>query len=86
MFENKPTYFTAIVTSEIWDSHFVTMTSRHHLPAELQWKAIGRVEAKQSQIEVARWLNVHPSVVHRLWRQFQTTDGQQPRRAPMTDI
>ncbi|KFM76010.1 Transposable element Tcb2 transposase, partial [Stegodyphus mimosarum] len=50
------------------------MTSRHHLPAELQWTAIGRLEAGQSQTEVARWVNVSPSVVHRLWRQFQTTD------------
>ncbi|KFM65635.1 hypothetical protein X975_01002, partial [Stegodyphus mimosarum] len=55
------------------------MTSRHHLPAELRWKAIGRVEAGQSQTEVAGWLNVSPSVVHRLWRQFQITDSASRR-------
>ncbi|GBM71031.1 hypothetical protein AVEN_272377-1 [Araneus ventricosus] len=68
------------------------MTSRHHLPEELRWRAIGRLEAGQSQAEVARWLNVSPSVVHRLWQQFLITDsasrrfGQPLRRAPMTDI
>ena len=51
------------------------MTFRHHLRAELRWRAIGRLEAGQSQIEVTRWLNVSPSVIHRLWRQFQTTDS-----------
>ena len=34
------------------------MTSRHNFPAELRWRAIGRLEADQSQTEVARWLNV----------------------------
>ncbi|KFM60630.1 hypothetical protein X975_22657, partial [Stegodyphus mimosarum] len=55
------------------------MTSRHHLPAELRWRAIGRLETQQSQTEVARWLNVTPSVVHRLWRQFQTTHSSSRR-------
>lgn len=55
------------------------MTSRHHLPAELRWRAIGRLEAGQRQTDVARWLNVSPSVVHRLWRQFQTTDSASRR-------
>ena len=79
MFEIKPTNFTVIVTSEIWDSHFVTMTFRHHLPAELRWKAIGRLEAGQSQTDVVRWLNVSPSVVYRLWRKFQTTHSASRR-------
>ncbi|GBM06604.1 hypothetical protein AVEN_220040-1 [Araneus ventricosus] len=51
------------------------MTYRHRLPEELRWRAIGRLEAGQSQIEVDRWLNVSPSVVHRLWQQFLTTDS-----------
>ncbi|KFM74795.1 hypothetical protein X975_15821, partial [Stegodyphus mimosarum] len=54
------------------------MTSRHHLLAELGWRAIGRLEALQSQTEVARWLNVSP-VVHSLWRHFQTTDSASRR-------
>ncbi|GFU23423.1 hypothetical protein TNCV_4447341 [Trichonephila clavipes] len=32
------------------------MTFRHHCNEELRWRAIGRLEAAQSQIEV-RWLN-----------------------------
>ena len=79
MFEIKPTNFTVIVTSEIWDSHFVTMTFRHHLPAELRWKAIGRLEAGQSQTEMARWLNVNYFMVQRLWRQYQITDSSSRR-------
>ena len=51
------------------------MTSRDHLPAELRWKAFGRVEAGQNQTKVVRWLNVSPSVVHRICRQFQATDS-----------
>ncbi|GFX62872.1 HTH_Tnp_Tc3_2 domain-containing protein [Trichonephila clavipes] len=48
---------------------------RHHLSEELRWRAIGRLEERQSQIEVARWLNVSPFVIHRLWHQFLTTDS-----------
>ncbi|GBM35824.1 hypothetical protein AVEN_43513-1 [Araneus ventricosus] len=55
------------------------MTSRHHLPQELRWRAIGRLEAGQSQAEVARWLNMSPSEVHRLWKQFLTTDSASRR-------
>ncbi|GBM43139.1 Transposable element Tcb1 transposase [Araneus ventricosus] len=55
------------------------MTSRHHLPEELRWKVLGRLEAGQSHKEVARWLNVSPSVVHRLWQQFLTTDSASRR-------
>ena len=53
----------------------VTITSRHHLPVELRWRVIGRLEAGQSQTEVTRWLNVNPFLVHKLLRQFQTTDS-----------
>ncbi|KFM74688.1 Transposable element Tcb2 transposase, partial [Stegodyphus mimosarum] len=42
-------------------------------------RATGRLEARQSQTEVARWLNMSPSVVHRLWKQFQTTDSESRR-------
>ncbi|GFV15098.1 transposable element Tcb1 transposase [Trichonephila clavipes] len=31
------------------------------------------------QIEVARWLNVSPSVIHRLWQQYLTTDSTSRR-------
>ena len=72
MFENKPTNFTVIVTSEIWDSQFATKISKHHLHAELRWRVIGRLDAGQSQTEGARWLNVSPSVIQRLLKQSQT--------------
>ena len=49
------------------------MTSRHHLPAELRCRAISRLEAGQTK--GASWLNVSPSVLHILWRQFQTTNS-----------
>ena len=54
MFESKPTYFTVIVISEIWDNQFVKMTFRYHLPAELRWRAIGRLEVGQKQIKEAK--------------------------------
>ncbi|GFU71380.1 HTH_Tnp_Tc3_2 domain-containing protein [Trichonephila clavipes] len=47
-------------------------TSRHHFTEELRWSPIGKLEARQSQIDVARWLNVSPSVIHRLRQQFLT--------------
>ncbi|GBL96397.1 hypothetical protein AVEN_43715-1 [Araneus ventricosus] len=55
------------------------MTSRHLLPEVLRWRAIGRLKAGQSQTEVARWLNVSLSVVHRLLQQFLTTDSASRR-------
>ncbi|GFV67557.1 transposable element Tcb1 transposase [Trichonephila clavipes] len=55
------------------------MTSRHHLNEELRWRAIGRLETQQSQREVARGHNVSPSVIHRFWQQFLTTDSASKR-------
>lgn len=51
------------------------MATRHHLSDELRWRAIGRLEAGQRQVEVARWLNVDRSVVSRLWNKFQRTQN-----------
>ena len=55
------------------------MSSRQHLPVELRYRAIGRLEAGQRQADVARWLNVDRSVVSRLWQQFQTTQSASRR-------
>ncbi|UYV61469.1 hypothetical protein LAZ67_1004962, partial [Cordylochernes scorpioides] len=46
-----------------------------HLSQEKKKKrqTIGRMEAGQSQAEVARWLGVTRNVVSRLWKKFQTT-------------
>ncbi|UYV83336.1 hypothetical protein LAZ67_23000615 [Cordylochernes scorpioides] len=46
---------------------------RQHLSQEKKRQAIGRMEAGQSQAEVARWLGVTRSVVSKLWKKFQTT-------------
>ncbi|GFV61388.1 HTH_Tnp_Tc3_2 domain-containing protein [Trichonephila clavipes] len=48
------------------------MTFRHHLSNEMRVRAFGSLEAGQSQTEMARWLNVCHSVIHRLWQQFLT--------------
>ncbi|GFV52109.1 hypothetical protein TNCV_1093261 [Trichonephila clavipes] len=39
------------------------------LDDSLRWRAVGRLEAGQSQAKEARWLQV----VSRLWNQFQTS-------------
>ncbi|UYV64060.1 hypothetical protein LAZ67_2006425 [Cordylochernes scorpioides] len=38
-----------------------------------KWQAIGRMEAGQSQAEIARWLGVTRNVVSRLWKKCLTT-------------
>ncbi|UYV81769.1 hypothetical protein LAZ67_20002317 [Cordylochernes scorpioides] len=40
---------------------------------DLKWRAVGRMEAGQSQVEVAKWLNVNKSVVSKIWKQFIET-------------
>lgn len=55
------------------------MASRQHLSIFLKGRAIGRMEAGQTQAEVSRIMNIPTSVVSRLWRQFQTT-GDVSRR------
>ncbi|GFX21343.1 hypothetical protein TNCV_2252901 [Trichonephila clavipes] len=52
----------------------MTMTTKLLLTEALLWRAIGRLETGQSQIEVAGGLNVSPSEIHRLRQQFLTTD------------
>ena len=49
------------------------MTTRNRLSDEFRWKIVGRLEAGQSQAEMARWLQVSSKVVSRLWQMFQTT-------------
>ncbi|UYV84693.1 hypothetical protein LAZ67_X003118 [Cordylochernes scorpioides] len=43
------------------------------LEDSLRWRAIGRIEAGQSQAEVARWLETSRKVVSNLRKQFQYT-------------
>ena len=55
------------------------MSTRLHLSEELRWRAIGRLKAVKSQSDVARWLNVRPSVIHRLWNAFRGTESASRR-------
>ncbi|UYV83102.1 hypothetical protein LAZ67_22002217 [Cordylochernes scorpioides] len=58
-FEIKITYFNYEFTKNLAD--------------DLKWRAVGRMEAGQSQVEVAKWLNVNKSVVSKIWEQFIET-------------
>ncbi|UYV75619.1 hypothetical protein LAZ67_13000765, partial [Cordylochernes scorpioides] len=49
------------------------MSLRKILADDLKWRAIGRMEAGQSQVEVAKWLNLNKSVVSKIWKQFIET-------------
>ncbi|UYV78224.1 GGPS1 [Cordylochernes scorpioides] len=49
------------------------MSLRKILADDLKWRAVGRMEAGQSQAEVAKWLNVNKSVVSKIWKQFIET-------------
>ncbi|UYV77104.1 hypothetical protein LAZ67_14003317, partial [Cordylochernes scorpioides] len=49
------------------------MSLRKILADDLKWRAVGRMEAGQSQVEVAKWLNVNKSVVRKIWKQFIET-------------
>ncbi|UYV74198.1 hypothetical protein LAZ67_11002402 [Cordylochernes scorpioides] len=46
------------------------MSLRNILADDLKWRSVGRMEAGQSQVEVAKWLNVNKSVVRKIWKQF----------------
>ncbi|GBN81080.1 hypothetical protein AVEN_223051-1 [Araneus ventricosus] len=48
-----------------------SMTRRNHLHNEMRWKAVGMLQAGARQSAVARELNVHHSVIHRLWNHYQ---------------
>ncbi|UYV77443.1 hypothetical protein LAZ67_15001039 [Cordylochernes scorpioides] len=49
------------------------MSLRKILADDLKWRAVGRMETGQSQVEVAKWLNVNKSVVIKIWKQFIET-------------
>ncbi|UYV79837.1 hypothetical protein LAZ67_18000876, partial [Cordylochernes scorpioides] len=49
------------------------MSLRKVLADDLKWRAVGRMEAGQSQVEVAKWLNVNKSVVSKIWKHFIET-------------
>ena len=55
------------------------MAQQRDLPESLAWRAIGRLEAGQSQREVANAIGVAQSVISRLWTRFQTTGNVRRR-------
>ncbi|GBN04060.1 hypothetical protein AVEN_100654-1 [Araneus ventricosus] len=48
-----------------------SMSSRNHLHDEMCWRPVGMLQAGARQSAVARELNVHRSVIHRLWNHYQ---------------
>ncbi|GBM18505.1 hypothetical protein AVEN_252287-1 [Araneus ventricosus] len=57
-----------------------SMRRRNHLHDEMRWRALGMLQAGASQAAVARELNVHRSVIHRLWNHFQRDQNASRRR------
>ncbi|GBN39045.1 hypothetical protein AVEN_124388-1 [Araneus ventricosus] len=49
-----------------------SMSRRNHLHYEMHWRAVGMLQASAKQSAVARELNVHRSVIHRLWNHYQS--------------
>ncbi|GBO05773.1 hypothetical protein AVEN_84623-1 [Araneus ventricosus] len=65
-----------------------SMSSRNHLHDEMRWRAVGMLQAGARQSAVARELNVHRSVIHRLWNHYQrdqNTSGTGSRRITTTE-
>ncbi|GBM23636.1 hypothetical protein AVEN_117386-1 [Araneus ventricosus] len=57
-----------------------SMSRRNHLHHEMRWRAVVMLLAGARQFAVARELNVHRSVIHRLWNHYQR-DQNDSRRA-----
>ncbi|GBO06760.1 hypothetical protein AVEN_155348-1 [Araneus ventricosus] len=56
------------------------MSRRNHLHDEMRWRAVGMLQAGARQSAVARELNVHRSVIHRLWNHYQRDQNASKRR------
>ncbi|GBN61587.1 hypothetical protein AVEN_47843-1 [Araneus ventricosus] len=57
-----------------------SMSRRNHLHDEMRWRAVGMLQAGARQPAVARELNVHRSVIHRLWKHCQRDQNASRRR------
>ncbi|GBM22115.1 hypothetical protein AVEN_266476-1 [Araneus ventricosus] len=57
-----------------------SMSSRNHLHDEMRWRAVGMLQADARQSVVARELNVHRSVIHKLWNHYQRNINASKRR------
>ncbi|GFT32674.1 hypothetical protein TNCV_2641011 [Trichonephila clavipes] len=77
--QSKAAIIVECLRLEIWYSEIVTMTSTPHLTEELRWQAIGRLEAGQSQIKVARWQKSIQSARSQERCQMQSQDETQDK-------
>ncbi|GBL87524.1 hypothetical protein AVEN_165142-1 [Araneus ventricosus] len=57
-----------------------SMSRRNHLRDKMRWRAVGMLQAGARQSAIARELNVHRSVIHRLWNHFQRDQNTSRRR------
>ncbi|GBM96868.1 hypothetical protein AVEN_156095-1 [Araneus ventricosus] len=57
-----------------------SMSRRNHLQDEMRWRAVGMLQAGARQSAVSRELNVHLSVIHRLWNRYQRDQNASRRR------
>ncbi|GBM05514.1 hypothetical protein AVEN_94793-1 [Araneus ventricosus] len=50
-----------------------SLSRRNHLHDEMRWRAIGMLQAdsRQSAVRQSGELNLHRSVIHRLWNHYQ---------------
>ncbi|GBM83127.1 hypothetical protein AVEN_40095-1 [Araneus ventricosus] len=53
---------------------------RNHLHDEILWRAVGMLQAGARQSALARELDVHRSVIHRLWNHYQRYQNASRRR------
>ena len=49
------------------------MSEHHHLDESMRRRIVGRLDAGQSQAQVARELDITPSAISNLWSQFKTS-------------
>ncbi|GFX71586.1 transposable element Tcb2 transposase [Trichonephila clavipes] len=65
------------------------MSQRSHLTDSEAWRVVGRLEGRQTQVEVAQAIRVSQSGISRIWNRFLETGsasrrpGQGRRRATM---
>ncbi|GBN71221.1 hypothetical protein AVEN_88307-1 [Araneus ventricosus] len=57
-----------------------SMSRGNHLHDEMNWRAVGMLQPGARLSTVARELNVHRSVIHRLWNHYQKDQNASRRR------
>ncbi|GBN80665.1 hypothetical protein AVEN_83853-1 [Araneus ventricosus] len=57
-----------------------SISRRNHLHDDMRWRAVGMLQTGARQSVVARELNVHRSVIHRLWNHYQSDQNASRRR------